>query len=717
MKSRFAIFLIAVVLSATAGFLEAAPAPATDFTNTVSFDFTNNIFNFVYQGSDGTLAYRYAPGSGIYSENGSFNPLTCTVDGGNAFQPSYWGGLSMMTPEGVEIYPWGPGVWATLLQAQAVGDTLQTQWEMKCAINGVNYSLIYTYQFQMTGRTLTIQVTTPNGASGGVYLDRCENAASPVILCVPCLTLMNVLYANGMFCSMYFDWENTGASTLQPLHSVYSASSVYYAQQAKYLPRTDGTRGNVNETIYLTVSPSLTDVLPNMPNPQSPYKAVMANHLVFDDWEWPFASVNTHVRSLARAGVSNLWVIVHNWQNGGYDDFYPDVLPANPLLGGSNGLMQVSQTASASGSLFALHENYRDFYPDAAEWNPGNCALNSDGSLKPSWFNPNAQNGPIQSREMKPTLAANYLTEFAPQIHNDYQTTASFLDGCSSINPSDAVDYDANTPGAGTFSETLSQYRNLYGLLRAAHGGPVSGEGCNHLLSLGYIDDVEAEIDSGGLGLAPATTGQWLPLLVDFDLLKLHNLTVTHGVGYYERFFADTNHDLQYSNYPVYPKSAVLEYIATELAYGHGGYIPTPGRLTDYVATAQLEKRHVLPAQALYANAMPVSILYHDSFRNDEVSASDYIRRYPMAFANQSDAHYMSQVRVTYDNGVVVCVNRHPSRQWRVQLGQAGGWFDYNAVITGKSVQWVGRTKITSYLLPATNGWVVFAPAALLRSR
>jgi hypothetical protein len=121
-----------------------------------------------------------------------------------------------------------------------------------------------------------------------------------------------------------------------------------------------------------------------------------------------------------------------------------------------------------------------------------------------------------------------------------------------------------------------------------------------------------------------------------------------------------------------------------------------------------------LPAQALYANATAVSILYHDSVSNDEVSASDYIRRHPATFASQSSTNFMSQVRVTYDNGVVVCVNRHPSRQWQVKLGQAGGWFNFNAVMNGTNVQWVGRTNVTSYLLPQTNGWVVFAPAALL---
>lgn len=126
---------------------------------------------------------------------------------------------------------------------------------------------------------------------------------------------------------------------------------------------------------------------------------------------------------------------------------------------------------------------------------------------------------------------------------------------------------------------------------------------------------------------------------------------------------------------------------------------------------AQLEEKHVLPVQSLYANAMPVSILYHDPVTNDEVTASDYIQRYPTNFANQTSVNYMSQIRVTYNNGVVVCVNRHPSRTWQVQLGQVGGWFDLNSTNT---LQWTGYTNATSYTLPATNGWAVYVPAPLL---
>lgn len=701
-----------VVVANNYGTATSAGVTLVVYTNSVSLDTNAGQFSFNYQGSDETLSYSYVPVWPGWT-NGTLNELTCTVNGTNQFLPSNFGGLSLITASGQEIYPWDGANTFNLLSNVVSGNSLQTVWQVNYAASNTTASLIYAYAFQISGRTLSIQVTNISGVSGGLYLDRCESitapTVSPAVINVPYLTLMNVLYWNGVFGSFYVDWEHTSASTIRPLDRLFSPTSVYYAQQASYLPRTDGNYNSVNETIHVTVSPSLSDVLPNVQNPPSPYKTNMANYLVFDNWEAPFGNVNGEVQSLATAGVTNLWLILHDWQNEGYDNGYPDVLPANSALGGDSGLQQVSQTANASGYLFAVHENYVDFYPDATnspsyQWNPNDCAFNTNGALQLAWSNSSTG---IQSCEMKPTSVSNYAGYFAPLIHADYGTTASFLDVHSAVNPSDRVDYDASTPNPGTFLQTLSAYRSVYGLLRNAHGGPVSGEGNNHMLSLGYIDDVEAQIDSGGAGSTNSVTGQWLPLLVDFDLLKLHGLTLTHGVGYYERFYGDSNAAPQYL---AYSNAAVLEYMATELAYGHGGFIPTPGRLSDYVNAAKLEEKYVFPAQHLYTDAMPVSILYHDPAMNDEVSASDYIRRYPHTYYTQSSANYMSQVRVTYNNGVIVCANRHPTSTWQVQVGQSGGWFDYNAMIGTNMVQSTGVTKTTSYTLPPNCGWVVFAP-------
>jgi len=689
------IFLLLCLAGETDGFSASTMPvpPSAVYSNTVAFNFTNNIFDFFYQGTDGSLVYEYAP-----KANGSLHQLTSAVNGTNAFLPSNYGGLSLLS-NNIEIFPWYAGVSFKLLNIYATnGETLFSRWNMSYGTN----HLIYTYQFSIVGRTLAIQVATSNNASGGLYLDRCEKAISPMVVHVPELTTMNVLLCNGVFTSMFIDWETSDASTFYPLSSLFTETSAYFAQQAQNLPLTDGSRRNIADTIYLTVSPSLHDVLPSIPNPVSSYKTLTQKYLVFDNWQIPFSVVHSNMSLLAAVGITNLWLITHVWQSLGYDDGYPDVLPANSAYGGDAGLKSLSQFVRGAGGLFSLHENYLDFYPNAASWNPNSIALNGVGSFILGWTNKAAH---IQSYELKPSQAAKYLAKFAPQIHDEYTTTASYLDVHSGVNPSQAVDYDAGVTNAGICRQILFYYRALGSLLRDAHQGPVSGEGGSHMFYVGYFDDIEAQLNCGCF--AQRCKGNWLPLMVDFDLLKVHDKALTHGVGYYERFYCNANGSSQFS---VFSREAVLGYIATELAYGRGGFIPTPSRVFSYVQTAQLEQWYVLPVQELYANAHATNILYHDPADGSMLPCSDYIRRYPTTFSDISSSNFLSQVQVTYDNGLVVCVNRHPSQPWQVTLGRPGGWFDYNAEMNGTNAQWTGITTHTSYLLPATNGWVVYAP-------
>jgi hypothetical protein len=655
--------------------------PSTPFRNRTEFDVRQNRFDFVYEGDDGNLKYEYRPASG-----GSFTALQCLVNNTYKFLPSNFGGLGMSI-NGEDVFPWSAGFSYKMADTQVDGDTLTVPWNM---IHGKD-TLRYAYRFHIVGRTLVLAVKAENALSQAVFLDRCENAVSPIIVHVPYLPLTNLMYANGVFVSMYFDWENTDASGLVPLSSAFTPSSVYYAQTAEYHPNTDGARRPVRETIFLTVSPSIHDVLPGVPNPVSPYRSASADRLVFDLWNEPFSSSRQYIERLQKAGLKNLWVINHVWQFAGYDNQYPDVLPANPGYGGDAALMAVSQAAARAGYLFALHENYIDYYPNAPSWDPQNISLNSDGSMKQAWFNATTS---MQSYQTKPSLAAHFLGLYAPRIHADFSTNA--------ISPSAAVDYDAAAPGAASFRETLGYYRGLAGQLRQAHEGPVSGEGNMHFLHAGYFDDIEAQINTGAY--EDRSTGQWLPLLVDFELLKLHDRMTPHGVGYYERFFCNERNESVYTAFPI---EKTLEYIAAELAFGHGGFIPTPDMTRDFVKVALLERRHVFSAQKLVADAKPVRIVYNDT--GEEVDASEYIRRHPDGFADRSRADFMGQVRVEYDNGTTVCVNRHPSREWRVSVGNAAGWFNFHAKLDGRDSLGTGRAGRTDFLLPVRSGWVVYS--------
>jgi hypothetical protein len=109
----------------------------------------------------------------------------------------------------------------------------------------------------------------------------------------------------------------------------------------------------------------------------------------------------------------------------------------------------------------------------------------------------------------------------------------------------------------------------------------------------------------------------------------------------------------------------------------------------------------------LTAEAKAVSILYND--RGEEVDASEFIRRHPSGFADRNSGDFMSQVRVEYDNGTVVCVNRHPSREWRAAAGDGSGWLDFHAVIDGRDSLFTGTASSADFILPAKSGWVVWA--------
>jgi hypothetical protein len=663
--------------------------PSVTFTNSVNFNFNQKQFNFNYQGTDGNISYKYSP-----IADGSLSALQCIVNSTYTFTPSL-GGMSL-DAGGNEVFSWTAGVTFTLLNTNSSADTLFASWKMQYGA----YSLLYNYKIFISARTLVIGVTAQNPIAAELTLERCKNVLNPKTIPIPYLPFFNVLYTNNVFVSMFFDWEKTGASEINSLDDIFSSTSVYYSQYARYSKNTNGIRNLVNEKIYLTTSPSLTDVLPNIPNPVSTLKSVSSNHIVFDSWHYGFSTALNDVMLCHNAGINNLWVIIHNWQYGGYDNMYPDVMPANVAQGGNSALIALSDSCANYNYLFALHENYVDFYPNAPSYNQNDLSKNPDGSFKLSWYNPSTG---IQAYQMKPSKSANYLNIFSPQIHQSFSTTASFLDVHSAANPSNIVDYDANVANSGTFKQTMQLYRQLAGLLRTHHTGPVSGEGYYHFLYAGYFDDAEAQINTG------KQNGYWqscrLPLLVDFQLNKIHSLMCVHGVGYYERFFS-LNGGAQSSNQ--FPLDTTLIYIATELAYGNAGFIPFSDRVTNFLAVAKLEYKHVLPAQQLYANASVVSITYDDN--GQAIDASQYIKNHPTTFDDITSVDFMSKVKVVYNNGTVVYVNRHPTQSWQVTPGVSGSSFNYHAIIN--SIDSLGvdsTTTITTWTLPSKSGWLVIA--------
>jgi hypothetical protein len=151
----------------------------------------------------------------------------------------------------------------------------------------------------------------------------------------------------------------------------------------------------------------------------------------------------------------------------------------------------------------------------------------------------------------------------------------------------------------------------------------------------------------------------------------------------------------------------MLEYIATELAFCHGG-LATKLLVNDHtIEQAVLEERHVLPFYRSVANSIPSSIEYWHG-TTGPLSATEYIRDYPHYYdINHSD--FLCRVKITFPNFAVVCVNRSTS-PWVVSgIGTTGGWYSRNTVGLEEPLEGI-LYRTTTFTLKPSGGWVIYLP-------
>jgi hypothetical protein len=320
-----------------------------------------------------------------------------------------------------------------------------------------------------------------------------------------------------LFANSYQDWTTTGASVLNGTRSVYG-------------PNTSGVRNLLADTLKVVVGPQVTDVFPRINNAASPYIQNVGGRMVLDIRSGDFSTTAAEIAMLGSYGVSNCTVIVHDWQDQGYDNAFPDQYPANSGLGGNSDLATVSSTAKGLGCLFALHENYADYYPNYNDFTSAAVARLGNDTEMPGWLN-TATN--IQAFVAKPSWFLKNAETQSPEIHQEFSTNASFVDVNSSALPWWRADMDASVPNTATFGAYRDASIALWGYERKTHGGPVFGEGKYHWFWSGDLDGVEAQF---GAQPDPITDGTKAPIFVDFDLSRIHPLQVNHGMGMYDRW-------------------------------------------------------------------------------------------------------------------------------------------------------------------------------------
>ena len=93
-----------------------------------------------------------------------------------------------------------------------------------------------------------------------------------------------------------------------------------------------------------------------------------------------FDVIREKLEALSRKGVSAAYVHLDGWGYYGYDNAHPDPLPVGALQGGWDGLKRLADSCAAINYLFAVHDQYRDFYKNAASFDERLAILRADGT-------------------------------------------------------------------------------------------------------------------------------------------------------------------------------------------------------------------------------------------------------------------------------------------------------------------------------------------------
>ncbi|NMC21688.1 MAG: hypothetical protein GYA33_14855, partial [Thermogutta sp.] len=677
-----------------------------DFTVDLQQD--GEAFVFAYQGSDGRLEYRYLPRTGTLSDISAnwepkqaeaaaspgprfeFRPM---VDGGVVFARDEKGGPAPAAAG--EATAGTPSLSAELLSCKRNGDTITAQWRMPCG----EHDAVVEYAFRLWQKSLVVDVACRGGRVEQFRFGRAVGLPQPRLVTLPYLTCDEqrpaVVVAGPedrpVFLFGIMDYYRSNASALWAANGV-SREGVVYNGGSRYLPKTDGARNDCFERLFLTVSSRFEEVLPNIPNPRSPWMHVAGERLWIAHGASDRAKDYALWKQLARHGMTKVVITDHEtgWRDGG--ESFTFRTRAAPGKGGDEAQAEYARKVRALGFRYGIYNNYTDFAPVNEFWHEDMVTRLPDGNWQTAWprcYNP------------KPARAVEYEARLAPIIQEKFQLDTAYCDVHTAVRPWSYVDYDARVPGAGTFAATFYAYGEIMLHQKRTWNGPVYSEGNNHWYYCGLTD--------GNYGQDQLAHLSERPWLVDFDLRKLHPLCCNFGMGNPEMFFGKEGLGKTAED-----REARLDrFLAATLAFGHTGFLVLHGGM----ATAARSYFNLQQVHAAYAQAAAKDIRYADEGGKLLDSSA----------ALATGAFTRSQIRTRYSNGLTVTVNGHPEENWAVDgmVLPPNGWLArsddgdllaYSALVDGRRADYVdspayvyadGRGRFTRFPKAACDGQMI----------
>lgn len=180
-----------------------------------------------------------------------------------------------------------------------------------------------------------------------------------------------------------------------------------------------------------------------------------------------FDQLREQLEGLKEKGVDAAYVHLDGWGYYGYDNGHPDVLPPGEIQGGWDGLRELAETCARLDYLFAVHDQYRDFYYNAVSFDDRLTVMRLDGTREEhsTWCG-----GP------QTILSPRFAPEYVRRNHdlfrkNNIWVRGAYLDVFAVV----PLEESAQSLHPMTRSECARHRRECFDLLRA-RGYVVSSE-------------------------------------------------------------------------------------------------------------------------------------------------------------------------------------------------------------------------------------------------
>jgi hypothetical protein len=330
---------------------------------------------FTYDGTDGRLVYRYRPESGTWSDIGAewTFPLSPgsppAARPGLEIRPCVGGGVYLATDGGPV-----PPEKAEHLSTVGAGTSVESRWRLTAA--GVSVEV--TCRYRMKGKSLLLEVLAPGGNLAEVRSGRAVGLTNPRLVTNPfypaeggrpAVVVSDPANAP-LFLAGNVDWYVSNGSVLWATPSVSTNGAVYHGG-TRYIPCTDGRRNACFERFIVTLAPRYEELLPQIPNPPSPWRHITGTRL----WRAHGAGNREQDRryweEVHRHGMTQLVVTDHEtmWRDGG--ESFTFRTRAAPGKGGDAGARDYSRFMQDTlGFVYGPYNNYTDFAPVNEFWSP-----------------------------------------------------------------------------------------------------------------------------------------------------------------------------------------------------------------------------------------------------------------------------------------------------------------------------------------------------------